>query len=113
MLTLQDCLDHCDVNDDLCNDVAQIIASHEHLSFVVAIEKAYAFMNCDWGRPAIRQMIHDEIVKARRCGRMDEAARLESLRAEFARVYPGGRDRRLAAWRQSKGQAGQTARVFA
>ncbi|GEM_PF-745376 len=108
MLTLQDCLDHCDIRDELCDDIAEIIARHEHITFLVAVEKAYSFMNCEWGRPAIRQMIADQSEKARLHGNRTEQNRLEKLGHDFERCYPGGRDRRLPAWRPAWRKAQNT-----
>lgn len=92
MLTLQDCV----ALSDLSPEELAIIARHEHLPDIVAVEKGYTFLQKDWGNPALRQMIKDQLVEAMRRNRRDEAMALMALLGDCAEKHPGGVDRRAA-----------------
>lgn len=90
MLTLQDCLELSGIDwDELV-----AIAHHEHLPYIVALEKAHAFLQEEWGAPAVRQMIIDEVHHCLETGDCKQAvAALHMLEHTFA-AHPGGHDRR-------------------
>lgn len=91
MLTLIDCLHFSGITEAELN----VVAHHEHLPPLVALEKAHAFLQKEWGEPALRQMVLDE-VRAALLSEDPERARamLEQLQRTFA-DHPGGTDRRL------------------
>lgn len=91
MLTLQDCLEMSGIDwDELV-----AIAHHEHLPDMVALEKAHAFLQQEWGAPAVRQMVLDEVKRCVERGDCQDAVdALRVLERTFAQ-HPGGRDRRL------------------
>ncbi|WP_019646885.1 hypothetical protein [Novispirillum itersonii] len=91
MLTLTDCLHFSGITEA---ELA-LVAHHEHLPPLVALEKAHAFLQRDWGEPALRQMVLDE-VRAALLSEDPERARamLEQLQKTFT-DHPGGIDRRI------------------
>src|SRR4051794_15650110 len=60
MLTLEDCINFTDLSMREVNEVA----THEGLPPIVALERGVTLLGEDWGRPALRQMIRDNIVTA-------------------------------------------------
>lgn len=90
MLTLQDCI----ALSELTPEELMVIAHHEHLPDIVAAEKGYALLQKEWGNPALRQMMLDEISAALREGRKQAALDLLSQLRECCEKHPGGVDRR-------------------
>ncbi|MGC2856720.1 hypothetical protein ACM64Y_14695 [Novispirillum sp. DQ9] len=91
MLTLQDCIEMSGIDwDELV-----AIAHHEHLPDMVALEKAHAFLQQEWGAPAVRQMVLDEVQRCIERGGSckDAIAALRILEHTF-QAHPGGHDRR-------------------
>lgn len=93
MLTLTDCLHFSGITEAELN----LVAHHEHLPPLLALEKAHAFLQKDWGEPALRQIVLDE-VRAALLSQDPEQARamLEQLQRTFT-DHPGGVDRRIPA----------------
>lgn len=75
MLTLKECIEFT----DLCEEEIDAIAEHEHLPFVLALERGAAMMNETWGPTAVRQMIWDDYLTAEAQGETDHAAMLRCL----------------------------------
>lgn len=92
MLTLQDCV----ALSDLTPEELMIIAHHEHLPDIVAVEKGYAILQKEWGNPALRQMVLDELTDAMQHGQREAALKLMETLRECAEKHPGGFDRRAA-----------------
>lgn len=90
MLTLNDCVEL----SDLDIDEVLAIAHHEHLPEIVALEKAHAFLKEQWGAPAVRQMVMDEVRRCAHGGDCSEAAEALALLAKTFKAHPGGVDRR-------------------
>ncbi|WP_413206469.1 hypothetical protein [Rhodospirillum sp. A1_3_36] len=90
MITLHDCLGLCDALPD---EVA-VVAAHEHLSDLIAAEKAHAVLQADWGGPAMRQMIRDQVHVAARKGDLNALRALTTLLHQAEDAHPGGVDRR-------------------
>ncbi len=90
MLTLKDCIEFSGF------DVQEIdaIAEHEHLPAMVALEKAAGILDQSWGAPALRQMIRDNIDRARANNRREHAISLEVVYRRACVKHPGGIDRR-------------------
>lgn len=93
MLTLQDCI----ALSDLTPEELMVIAHHEHLPDIVAAEKGHALLQKEWGNPALRQMMLDEISAALREGARDRALKLMVQLRECCAMHPGGQDRRRRA----------------
>lgn len=91
MLTLQDCVEMSGIDwDELV-----AIAHHEHLPDMVALEKAHAFLQQEWGAPAVRQMVIDEVRRSIENGNSKEAVTALRILEHTFEAHPGGHDRRL------------------
>ena len=64
MLTWEDCLGCCDVEEDLIDAVAE----HEHLPEMLALEMANYLVHTAEGGPRLKQIILDDIDAARARG---------------------------------------------
>lgn len=85
MLTLQDCLDMC----DLQSEVVEAIAAHEHLPGILATELANCLACSTGGQAVIHRCLMDELAVARRRGDHIRAGRLRDALAEFRATHPG------------------------
>lgn len=93
MLTLRDCIDFADMDAD----ELLAIARHEHLPDIVALEKAATFLQEDWGAPAVRQMVMEEVERRIAHGDAANHAALQDALATLQKcfeLHPGGHDRR-------------------
>ncbi len=70
MITITDCIDLCELDEDQVDAIAQ----HEGLPTIIAIEVAVKIMNEQDGESKVRQMIEDDLVVADRTGHSDQAA---------------------------------------
>jgi hypothetical protein len=87
MITLQDCIDLCGLDED---EVAAI-SEHEHVSEIVATALASYLLHQPKGGEAIRTMIIEDIHKALDDGRVKHAAELFGALQHFLRDHPEGR----------------------
>jgi hypothetical protein len=73
MLSIQECLDYCDLSDD---EVA-MVAHHEHLPFPSAVQLACCLVQTDEGTQTMRCILKDCVCEAETCGagQASEAAR--------------------------------------
>lgn len=85
MLTLQDCLDMC----DLTPEIVDAIAEHEKVPQIVAAELGNCLTCSNGGLAVIHQFILDDMADA--IGRNDyrHLARLEHTLTVFRRSHPG------------------------
>jgi len=79
MLTIQDCLDLC----ELTEDEVLAIAEHENLPEVVALELGNALAQTAAGERRVEEMIVDDIVAAQRAGNLRHAATLKVVLQRF------------------------------
>ena len=84
MLTLQDCIDLC----ELTQDEIDAIAIHEHLPEIIAAELAQYLVHDAAGIPRIRAMIRDDIEDARRRSDHTQAAKLVAVLRHFIETHP-------------------------
>jgi hypothetical protein len=87
MITLQDCLDLCGLDED---QVAAL-SEHEHVPEIAATALASYLLKQPHGCEAIRAMIIDDIHKALDEGRVAHAAELFGALQHFLRDHPEGR----------------------
>ena len=87
MITLQDCIDLCGLDED---EVAAI-SEHEHVPEIAATALANYLLHQPHGSEAIRSMIIDDIHKALDDGRVEHAAELFGALQHFLRDHPDGR----------------------
>ena len=84
MLTREDCLALCDLNED---EVAAI-AAHEHVPLILAAEIGQYLIHLPDGVARIRRIILDDIKEAEANHRAAEAKRLKAVLHHFAHNHP-------------------------
>jgi hypothetical protein len=87
MITLQDCIDLCGLDED---EVAAI-SEHEHVPEIAATALASYLLHKPHGSEVIRSMIIDDIHKALDDGRVKHAAELFGALQHFLQEHPEGR----------------------
>ncbi len=84
MLTEQECLDLCDLDEDEIHAIAE----HEHVPEVVAAELGQCLLQTHTGQWLIKRYIMDDIAHAAAEGRHDKAVALEAVLKRFNRDHP-------------------------
>jgi uncharacterized hydantoinase/oxoprolinase family protein len=85
MLTIQDCLDLC----ELTEDEVLAIAEHENLPEVVALELGNALAQTAAGEQLVEAMIVDNIVAAQKVGNLRHVAELKLVLKRYIAQHPG------------------------
>lgn len=85
MLTLQDCIELSDLNED----EILAIAEHEHIPEMVAVELGNYLAHTPAGERRIRRMIVDDIAHARETGNAKHAALLKAVLRHFVAEHAG------------------------
>jgi hypothetical protein len=85
MLTLQDCLDMC----DLAPEVVDAIAEHAHLPCILAAEMGERLCGTAGGRAMIHRFILDGLIDALRRNDLSRMTRFEAALEQFRRQHPG------------------------
>ena len=83
MLTVQDCLEMC----ELTEEEVRAIAQHEHIPEVVAAELGNYLVHTNQGEQRIEHMIVDDIDEAREAGNVQRAAELKLVLKHFAETH--------------------------
>jgi len=84
MLSLRDCLDFIDLDQE----TIEIIAEHQHLSEVVATELGNQLVANRVGLLVIHDMHRDLIAQAANRGRLAREKELRKIYERFSRKYP-------------------------
>lgn len=84
MLTYQECLDLCELEED----EIEAIAEHEKLPEITAMELGEYLVNSPDGVPRIKRMILEDIDRARARGDFRHAAKLRSVLKHFVETHP-------------------------
>ncbi|MCW8906802.1 MAG: hypothetical protein OQL28_06105 [Sedimenticola sp.] len=84
MLTLEDCLGLCELDES----EIMAIAEHEHVPEIVALEMAEYLVQLPDGDVVIRRMILDDIQHARENNQLAHAEVLESVLKHFIATHP-------------------------
>ena len=84
MLTLQDCLALCELNED----EIKAIAEHEHIPQIVAAELGYYLVHTLEGVPMIRRMILEDILHAAKSGNDSRRRKLWAVLKHFIETHP-------------------------
>lgn len=84
MLTYQECLDLCELEED----EVDAIAEHEHLSEIAALELGNYLIHSSDGVPKIEKMILEDIQEARARGDIKHAAKLRLVLKHFVETHP-------------------------
>ncbi len=90
MLTITDCIEMSGLDPREIDGIVE----HEHIPYIVALEKGADLLTHPWGAPAIRQMMWDDLQHAEEIG---DTRHVEEWRADFnlaCRLHRGGVDRR-------------------
>ena len=87
MISLEDCIALCGLNED---EVAAI-SEHEHIPEIAATAMASYLLNQPHGGEAIRTMIVEDIHKALDGGRVKHAAELFTALRHFLEEHPEAR----------------------
>jgi hypothetical protein len=87
MLTLQDCLELC----ELTEDEVLAIAKHEHLTEMAALELGNYLVHTPEGERRIKAMIAEDIDTARARGEVDHAAMLKLVLQRFVETHAAAR----------------------
>jgi hypothetical protein len=85
MLTLQDCLDMC----DLTPEIVEAIAEHERLPPILATELGNCLACSNGGLAVIHQFILEELAEASERGDRRQLARLRHTLSDFRHAHPG------------------------
>lgn len=92
MLTLKDCIGLSGLDPSEIDAIAE----HEHIPYIIALEKGAAFLYEPWGPVAIRQMVLDDLRMAEEAGRTRHVTELQEIYECTCCLHPGGTDRRHA-----------------
>ncbi|MDQ2694037.1 MAG: hypothetical protein M3Z21_01415 [Pseudomonadota bacterium] len=84
MLTLQECLEYC----ELTEDEIHAIAEHEHVPEIVAAELGSCLLETDEGVCLIRRYMLDDIRQAVSRGMISKAQLLHEVLAHFDETHP-------------------------
>lgn len=84
MLTLEDCLGLCELNEE----EVLAIAEHEHVPEIVAIEMAEYIIQLPNGVPKIKKIILEDIDNAQKTGNHDHAECLQLVLRHFVVTHP-------------------------
>lgn len=90
MITMHDMDGFC----PLSMDEVKVVAVHEHLPDIVALEKVTHFLAQEFGNAAIHQMLDDEFRRSFGRGDLDRAILIERMLDIFDSGHPVGFDRR-------------------
>lgn len=84
MLTIQDCLDYCDLTDD----EVDLFAKHEHIPREIAGPLVCSLVQTDEGVDLVCACLSDLIQSAMSTGELGQAERVLHIYAEFRSTHP-------------------------
>jgi len=84
MLTLQECLDFSELNEDEIH----VIAEHERVPQIIAAEMGYTLLKSPKGIYQIRQLLLEELERAKLAGQADKARRIDQTITRFVAAHP-------------------------
>lgn len=90
MLTLKDAEGFC----PLSMEEVRVVALHERLPDIVALEKVVTLLEESYGNAAIHQMLDDEYRRSLANGHLDRASTVLRMLEIFDGCHPSGYDRR-------------------
>jgi hypothetical protein len=85
MISLRDCIDYSDLTDD---EIA-VIAAHEHLPFVSAVQMACCLAQSKVGTHQLRCLLKDAVCNAEACGKTEDMELARRALRQFAHDHPG------------------------
>lgn len=84
MLSLQDCLDFCDLD---CSEI-EAIAEHEHIPVIVAAELSSELLQTPEGVCSLHSMVLDNLAEALAHGDMEKAGRFNLAYQHLKATHP-------------------------
>jgi hypothetical protein len=84
MLTIQDCLDYCDLTDD----EVDLFAAHEHIPREIASPIICSLVQTDEGVQLVCACLTDIVQSAVSSGELDQAEHVLHVYAEFRSTHP-------------------------
>ena len=84
MLTLDECIGMSGLTED---EIA-VIAEHEHVPEIVAVERGHALLKTPKGTYVLRCYISDLLERAKLAGKRDKVKRLDLLLTRFNAAHP-------------------------
>ncbi len=84
MLTYQDCVGLCDLDETEIESIAE----HEHIPEMIALELGNYIIHGDDGVPRIRRIIIDDIQAAEGRGDGEHARQLKTVLKHFVETHP-------------------------
>lgn len=84
MLTIQDCLDYCDLTDD----EVDLFAEHEHIPREIASPLVCSLVQTDEGVELVCACLSDLVQNAMLSGELAQAQRVLHIYAEFRSSHP-------------------------
>ena len=84
MLSLEDCLALCDLNEE----EVLAIAHHEHLPEIAAVELGHYLVHTPQGEMRIKAIIRDDIAEAGACGDRARELALKLMLRNFVLQHP-------------------------
>lgn len=87
MISLQDCLDMC----GLTEDEAQILAEHENVPVIVAMELGASLLQSPIGQGYLKGCLRECLTRAEHAGRRDKARHISEVLHRFDAVHPTGK----------------------
>ena len=84
MLSLHDCI----AMSGLSEDEIAIVAEHEHLSMIVAVELGNTLLETPKGLFTLRGYIIDVLEQAKLAGQRDKARRVDLVLTRFVAAHP-------------------------
>lgn len=84
MLSLQDVIDYCDLDEG----EIEAVAEHEHLPLAVAAEMGEALLSTPEGVCRLHEMILDNIEHALECGQVGHVEELACTYQHLQRTHP-------------------------
>ncbi|MGF1526505.1 MAG: hypothetical protein ACFCBW_06915 [Candidatus Competibacterales bacterium] len=84
MVTLEECLVMCDLDEI----TVEAIAAHEHLTLIAALELGQCLLSNPVGVECLRQVLQDEIERARIHNHVHQAIPLRDALAHLDAAFP-------------------------
>ncbi len=84
MLTLRDCLDFCDLSEDLVDAIAE----HDHLPPILATELATCLAGAPGGLLVIHSYLRDNAAASQHCRDCDRRERVAETLVRFEQAHP-------------------------
>lgn len=84
MLTIQDCLDYCDLTDD----EVDLFAEHEHIPREIAGPLVCSLVQTDEGVQLVCSCLSELVQEAMSIGELDEAEHVLHVYAQFRSTHP-------------------------